>query len=83
MLKEQLRYVGRAVDDGGTLQKRACRTTSLVELHQLLERELLPLPAERLDLGAWGGALERSGDGRADREASHLAGQGAQSAPAA
>jgi nifR3 family TIM-barrel protein len=64
MLKEQLRYVGRAVPDGGAFQKAACRAQGLEELFALLGERLVHLSPKELDLGAWGGSLEQSGEAR-------------------
>ncbi len=61
MLKEQLRYIGRAVFDRGWLTRHACRQTSLETLLEFLEEHLAPLAPEKLDLDAFGGSLERSG----------------------
>lgn len=61
MLKEQVRYVGRAVPDEGVFQREACRKASSEALLDFALRELGPRPAQALDLGARGGLLERSG----------------------
>lgn len=61
MIKEQIRYLGRSVDDRRALMRRALRAPSLDELRKTLEQSLAGLPAELLDLAAEGGRLERSG----------------------
>ena len=60
-LKELVRWIGRAVDDGGAFRRAALRSGSLDELLHLVDA-LAPLPSERIDLRADGHlALERSG----------------------
>jgi tRNA-dihydrouridine synthase B len=61
MLKEQLRYLGRAVPDGGQFLREACRKTSTRDALAFVLDALGPVPAEGLDLGAHGGTLEQSG----------------------
>jgi tRNA-dihydrouridine synthase B len=61
LLKEQLRYLGRAVRDRGQFLRNAMRSSSLEELFQVVDTELGPLSAEALDLKASPGGLERSG----------------------
>jgi len=71
MLKEQLRYVGRAVPDGGAFLREACRKASTMEILDYVDGALGALPAESLDLDARGGNLEQSGsaEGPAERTA--------------
>jgi len=61
MLKEQLRYVGRAVPDDGVFLRESCRQTTLSAALGYVEQSLGPLPATALDLDAFGGRLEQSG----------------------
>lgn len=61
-IKEMLRYVGRAVADDRAFLREAVRGQTLDEVMGVCERALAPLPAEQLDLDAWGTlGLERSG----------------------
>ena len=53
-LKEQLGFLARAIDDGGAFQKSALRLPDADSILRLAERELARLPAERLDLDAYG-----------------------------
>ena len=69
-IKELLSWIGRAVGDGGVFRKQALRSSSLDEILELAESTLVPLPAERLDLDAWGTLkLERSGAAELDAPA--------------
>ncbi|MCH2109022.1 MAG: tRNA-dihydrouridine synthase family protein [Polyangiaceae bacterium] len=61
MMKEQMRYLARAIDDGGVSVRDACRQQSMAELLQFTERRFGPLSNRDLDLAASGGRLERSG----------------------
>jgi len=61
LLKEQLRYLGRTVRDGGRAVRELCRCQTTDEMFEWLEREVAHLPPERLDLAAEGGTEERSG----------------------
>jgi len=61
LLKEQVRYVGRAVRDGGSFMKAAFLTQSSGALLEVARERLVDLPAEALDLGISGPRLERSG----------------------
>ncbi len=61
MLKEQMRYIGRAVDDGGAFIKSVCRQESKEGLLGYCEEFFAYLSASQLDLGAESGELERSG----------------------
>jgi len=61
MLKEQLRYLGRAVPDGGHFLREACRQTSTRDALAFVLDRLGPVLAEGLDLDASGGTLEQSG----------------------
>jgi nifR3 family TIM-barrel protein len=60
-LKELVRFIGRAVPDGGVFQRSAFRELTAAGMLEVAERHLMHLPAEGLDLGAEGGRLERSG----------------------
>lgn len=74
MMKEQVRYLGRALVEPGDFQKRALRSGSVVELVGEIERTFAPLSAEALDLQAASSGRERSGSGLAtDREVSETA----------
>ncbi len=61
MLKEQMRYIGRAVDDGGAFIKAVCRQETKEGLLGYCDEFFAPLSASQLDLGAESGELERSG----------------------
>lgn len=61
MLKEQMRYIGRSVDDGGVFTKTVCRQETKEGLLDYCAEFFAPLSAAQLDLGAEAGALERSG----------------------
>jgi nifR3 family TIM-barrel protein len=61
-IKELLRYLGRAVDDGGRFQQAALRAPHTDDILHLADAHLLPLPAQRLDLAATSQlGFERSG----------------------
>ncbi|MEM1415828.1 MAG: tRNA-dihydrouridine synthase family protein [Myxococcota bacterium] len=62
-LKEHLRYLGRALDDGGAFRKEALRLPTVDALLAFTESRLAPLGADALDLGPGTGEarLERSG----------------------
>ncbi len=61
-LKEVIRYVGTAVDDGGVFRRAALRAPDLSTLRQRVNGLLAPLPPARLDLGPDGPRrLMRSG----------------------
>ncbi len=60
-LKELVRFVGRAVPDGGTFQRSAFRELTAPGLLEVAERHLVHLAASELDLDAHGGRLEKSG----------------------
>lgn len=61
LLKEQVRYLGRALFDGGAFLKSCLRCSTLDTFFEIVERELLPLDSAELDLAALGCRLERSG----------------------
>jgi len=61
MLKEQLRYLGRAVPDDGHFLREACRQTSVEAALGYVDGMLSDRPAADLDLAAEGGRLEKSG----------------------
>jgi tRNA-dihydrouridine synthase B len=61
MLKEQVRYLARSVDDTGELMRQALRATTVLEMRAVLAARLAGEPSEALDLDAHGGRLERSG----------------------
>lgn len=61
MLKEQLRYLGRAVPDGGHFLRESCRKSTVEDALGYVDTTLGELPAAALDLDAEGGVLERSG----------------------
>jgi len=61
LLKEQVRYLGRAVRDGGAFSAGALRSQNLAALWLFLEQELRERPAAELDLGPMPGGLEKSG----------------------
>jgi tRNA-dihydrouridine synthase B len=61
MLKEQVRYLARAVVGGEALMKAALRAPTAPEMRAILGARLEGEPPSALDLGAEGGALERSG----------------------
>jgi tRNA-dihydrouridine synthase len=64
-LKEQLRYLGRAVDDDGVYGRSVLRSESLDDMLRISERTLARLTPDRLDLDAHGTLrLERCGSGR-------------------
>jgi len=61
-LKELVRYLGRAVDDGGDFKTMALRAGTVGELMTIAEAQLSDLGPDRLDLDAHGTLrLERSG----------------------
>ncbi len=60
-LKEVVRFLGRAIPDGGAFQKAALRELTAEGILAVAERHLAHLPREGLDLCAEGGTLERSG----------------------
>lgn len=60
LLKEQIRYLGRAVLDGGDFLRRACRALTLAEFFDVLGGTLAAGRAP-LDLFAESTGLERSG----------------------
>ncbi len=61
-LKENLGYLTRALDDGGTFRKAVLRSQSLSAMFELIDKQLAPLPSQELDLRADGHlALETSG----------------------
>jgi nifR3 family TIM-barrel protein len=62
MLKEQVRYLGRAVDDGQQLLRQALRAPGVEELRAILAAGLNQLSDEAIDLDANRGRLERSGE---------------------
>jgi tRNA-dihydrouridine synthase B len=61
LLKEQVRYLGRAVKGEGDFLARALRSQTLAELWAFLDKELAERPPSELDLGPTPGGLERSG----------------------
>lgn len=61
MLKEQVRYLSRAVDPAKGLTRRALMAKSVQELWELFESEVGPLSSAELDLGAHEGRWEMSG----------------------
>lgn len=64
MLKEQIRYLGAAVFDGGVYLRGALRASTVGEFLAHSEHSLPQLRAEDLDLSASTGALKRSGSAR-------------------
>lgn len=68
-MKETVRWMGRAVRDGGAFTRAALRSSSVDELLALVARAVAPLPSHALDLAAEGGDLERSGSTRSQRDA--------------
>lgn len=65
LLKEQIRYVGRALPDGGSFMKAAFVAPSSSALLSVARARLADLPAGALDLGLSGPRLERSGSATA------------------
>src|SRR5690606_27548418 len=61
MMKEQIRYLGTALFDGGEYLRGALRSATVVELLAYSEATFAPLRAEDLDLSATAGPLKRSG----------------------
>jgi tRNA-dihydrouridine synthase B len=61
MLKEQVRYLARSVDDSAELMRRALRAPTALEMRAVLAARFAGERAEALDLGAHGGRLEHSG----------------------
>jgi tRNA-dihydrouridine synthase B len=61
MLKEQVRYLARSVDDGTELMRRALRATTVLEMRAVLAARWAGESADAIDLNAHGGHLERSG----------------------
>lgn len=61
MLKEQLRYLGRTVPDGGHFLRESCRKRSVEEALGYVDATLGKLAASELDVDAEGGTLERAG----------------------
>lgn len=73
-LKELIRWMARAIDDGGRFRKMALRTQSVSELLHCCTLTFGGLSAEQLDLDASGHlGLERCGS--ADEGAANLVGQ--------
>jgi nifR3 family TIM-barrel protein len=60
-LKELVRFIGRAVPDGGAFQRAAFRELTAEGMLEVAERHLMHLTADGIDLGAQAGRLERSG----------------------
>lgn len=66
-LKELVRYLGRAVNDGTRFGHQALRSQSMAKLLEVADRRLAGMPAEALDLDAWGRhRLETSGSATHD-----------------
>ncbi len=61
MLKEQVRYLARIVEDSAALMQAALRCSTAAEMRAVLGARLAGERSEELDLGAHGGGLERSG----------------------
>ncbi len=61
MMKEQIRYLGRTIDDGGAFCKQALRQETTAALVAQVQEKMAGLSASELDLGAEGGSLMRSG----------------------
>jgi nifR3 family TIM-barrel protein len=61
MLKEQVRYLARAVPDGAELMRSALRAASAEDMRAVLAGRFAGAPAGALDLAAQGGRLEHSG----------------------
>jgi tRNA-dihydrouridine synthase B len=61
MLKEQVRYLARVVREGSAFMSAALRSSTADELRGVLAQRLAGEPADAIDLGAQGGALETSG----------------------
>lgn len=59
LLKEQVRYLCRALCDGGTVARQALAAQSVDALRCVLANRLRGEPAENLDLAADGGTLEQ------------------------
>ncbi len=66
LLKEQARYLLRALDPARELQHHGLRTQTMAELMDFLERSFGDVDEESLDLGAHGGAWEISGSALAE-----------------
>ncbi len=69
LLKEQIRYLGRAILDGGSFMKAAFQAQSSGSLLEIARQRLAELPASELDLGLFGPRLERSGSATATEAA--------------
>lgn len=61
LLKEQVRFLGRAVRDGGVFTRAALQSEGWSQLLKVAEDHLLELGPGDLDLGQGGHRLERSG----------------------
>lgn len=61
MMKEQMRYLGTAINDGGAFQKSALRAQTVSELLLAAEATFASQPASALDLQASAGRLKKSG----------------------
>lgn len=61
MMKEQIRYLGRTVDDGGLFCRQALKSETAAQLVAQVRDKMAGLGSEALDLGAGGGTLMRSG----------------------
>ena len=69
-IKELIRFIGRALDDGRAFVVEALRAQSVCDLLRVCERHVAALPPESLDLDAFGAlGLERSGSAGAAGEA--------------
>jgi tRNA-dihydrouridine synthase B len=61
MLKEQVRYLARSVEDSGELMRQALRAATALEMRAVLAARFAGERPEALDLAAHGGLLEQSG----------------------
>ena len=61
MMKEQMRYLGTAIADGGAFQKSALRAQTVSELLLAAEVTFASQPASTLDLQSSAGRLKKSG----------------------
>lgn len=61
LLKEQLRYLGRAVPDEGEFLREACRAPTLESIRECLRNRLLGRGADEIHLGPSETGLEKSG----------------------
>ena len=73
LLKEQLRYLGRTLNDGGDFVRQACRKQTADELLGYVGEVFGGKPATSLDLSANGEGVERAGSALVEEPAEEQA----------